>query len=96
MRPDCPKTGQDSPLFRADSATLTFARQEGGKIRVTGHALAKDYLAVAATEAFEIVLGPQGVEGRVVPRLVAPSAAEPDPFWIPDDDAPTPRLEIVD
>lgn len=76
------QNGTDSPLFRADTATLTFAAQKDGKIRVISHCIAKDYLSVAPGETFEVRLGPQGVEGRVVTRVVPPPVDEPDPFWV--------------
>jgi hypothetical protein len=35
MRPEqSQKSSSDSPLFKADSATLTFSATDGGKIRV--------------------------------------------------------------
>lgn len=82
MRHDSSKI-DTSPLFHADSATLVFAAQKDGKIRVTGHCIS-DYLSVAPGHAFEVRWGPQGVEGRVVPRIVPLAVDDPDPFWVPD------------
>lgn len=83
MTPEPSQNGTDSPLFHADSATLVFAAQKDGKIRVTGHCI-PDYLSVAPDHAFEVRWGPQGVEGRVVARNVVAPVDGPDPFWVPD------------
>lgn len=94
MTPEPSQNGTDSPLFRCDSATLTFAAQKDGKIRVTGHCI-PDYLSVAPGHAFEVRWGPQGVEGRVVARNVVAPVDGPDPFWVLDAPGVAPKLPTL-
>ena len=54
-----------SPLFKADSATLSFYASKDGKISVSyqGWDASK---TVLEGQQFVITWGPQGVEGRIV------------------------------
>lgn len=84
MQLDAPPKATESPaLFRADRQSVTFAAQKDGKVRVTC-ASWDDHKVVLEGEAFEVRWGPQGVEGRVVTRVVPPLVEERDPFWVPD------------
>jgi hypothetical protein len=74
--------GPISPLFKADSATLTFSRGEGGKMRVVFSGWDDPKVALPG-QHFEIVLGPQGVEGRILgePRKDPPPVLMEEDFW---------------
>lgn len=71
------------PLFKADTATLTFAKQADGKIRVN-YASWEDAKVVQPGEVFELRWGKQGVEGRIIATLKEPEP-DVDPLYIPDE-----------
>jgi hypothetical protein len=60
-----PKSSSDSPLFKADSATLTFSATDGGKMRVV-YGGWDDHKVVLPGQVFELRRGPQGVEARII------------------------------
>jgi hypothetical protein len=60
------KTTSIAPLFKADSATLTFYASKDGKVTVSFQWDASK--VVLDGEVFEVSWGPQGVEGRILPK----------------------------
>jgi hypothetical protein len=62
-----PKPPSIAPLFKADSATLTFYASKDGKVSVSFQGW-DDKKAVLDGEVFEVSWGPQGVEGRILPK----------------------------
>jgi hypothetical protein len=53
--------------LKADTATLTFSASKDGKLRVV-YGGWDDAKVALPGEVFELRVGPQGVEGRIVAR----------------------------
>jgi hypothetical protein len=60
------KPHETSPLFKADSATLSFYSSKDGKLSVSFQGYS-DRKVVLPGEVFEVRWGEQGCEGRIRP-----------------------------
>ena len=56
-----------SPIFTADSVTITVSREKDGKLRIV-KAGWDDYKVAQPDEVLELRARSQGVEGRFLPR----------------------------
>ena len=60
------KPAETSPLFKADSTTLSFYADKTGKLSVSFQGCS-DRKVVLPGEVFEVRWGEQGCEGRIRP-----------------------------
>jgi hypothetical protein len=56
-----------SPIFTADSVTITVSREKDGKLRIV-KAGWEDYKVAQPDEVRQLRASSQGVEGRILPR----------------------------
>ena len=56
-----------SPIFTADSVTITVSREKDGKLRIV-KAGWDDYKVAQPDEVRQLRASSQGVEGRILPR----------------------------